>query len=1056
MSGVIAFFVRYKVWTNVLMLSIILFGVLYFAGMKYSFFPETRPDFLTVQVAYPGASPEEVEEGVVLKIEEALDGLDGVDRVTSVSRENFGVVTVEVLPEADMDRVVQDVKNAVDRINSFPLGSEKPVIFEQKFRSRALSVVLYGETDLYNLKYYAERLREDLLATPEISQVSVEGVPRLEFSIEVSEENLRRYNLSFRDVADAVGAENINLSGGKIDTRDEEILIRGNAREYFARELSGLVVRASGDGTPVLLKDVAVLRERWEDVPDKSYYDGHPAVILNIDKTADEDILAVAGTAKRLAEKFNDENARVHTVVLDDRTITLNERLDLLVSNGLVGLVLVVIALGFFLNLRMSFWVAVGIPFSFAGMFIVAGLVGITINVISLFGMIVVVGILVDDAIVVGENIYAHYESGKAPLRAAIDGTREMIGPVTTSVLTTIVAFLPFFFLDGFLGKFIWHMALVVIATLAFSLVESFFILPAHLAHSKGLHPHAEDNRIRKRIDAFIEWLTHRVYGRSLRFALQHKWLVVVTPVAAVMMTIGLLRGGLIGFTFFPFIDGDTLPVNISLVAGRQEADTDSLLARIERTAWQLNDEIRKERADGRDVIIGIKRDIGSNEFGESGSHTGRLTLQLLEGEQRDMDTPDLANRLRDMVGPVPEAQKITYGRVGFFGKPVSVSLLGNDLKQLTRARDMLVEELGNFPSLKDVTDSEQEGRREIDIRLRPQAYALGLTLRDVASQVRQGFFGLEVQRIQRGRDEIRVWVRYTEDDRSALGFVDRMRIRTPDGAEYPFSELASYSIARGLISINRLENQREIKVEANLADFNADLPPILQEIRDDVLPGVLSQVQGVRASFEGQSRNQAKTNASMRSAFSVALLAMFIMVILVFRSYLQAILVFGIIPIGILGAIWGHGIHGVQVNTLSLYGIIALTGIIINASIVLIDRINRNLRSGMTVFDAVYEGGLSRLRPIILTTATTALGLAPLILETSRQAQFLIPMAISVAYGLAFGTFILLIVVPASFLVLNRVRTLARTLLTRSRPAAEDVEPAVLESRHVATEEAS
>jgi multidrug efflux pump subunit AcrB len=1048
MNGIIAFFVRYRVWTNVLMFSIILFGFLFYRDLKFSFFPETRPDFLTVQVAYPGASPEEVEEGVVLKIEEAIDGLEGIDRVTSVSKENFGVVTVEVLPEAQMDIVVQDVKNAVDRINSFPLGSEKPVIFEQKFRTRALSVVLYGETDLYNLKYYAERMRDDLLATPEISQVDVAGVPRLEFSIELSEENLRRYDLRFRDVADAVGAENINLSGGKFDTRDEEILIRANAREYFARELAGLVVRASTDGTPVMLKDVATVRERWEDVPDKSYYDGHPAVVLNLEKTKEEDILAVAETAKRFVAKFNENHKQVKALVLDDRTVALNQRLDLLISNGLMGLALVVITLGFFLNLRLSLWVSVGIPFSFAGMFIVAGLTGITINVISLFGMIVVVGILVDDAIVVGENIYAHYERGKPPIRAAIDGAREMLAPVTASVLTTIIAFLPFFFLDGSLGKFIWHMALVVIATLAFSLIESFLILPAHLAHSKGLHPHAQDNRVRKRIDSFIEWLTHSVYGNTLRFALRHKWLVVVTPVAAVMITIGLIRGGLIGLTFFPYIDGDTMPVNLTLVAGRQEADTDSLLARIERTAWKMNDELKRERADGLDVVLGIKRDIGANEFGESGSHTGVLTLELLDGELRNIDTPELANRLREMVGPVPEAHKLTYGRVGFFGKPVSVSLLGNDLGQLMRARDLLVEELQNFPTLKDVTDSEQEGRREIDIRLKPQAYALGLTLRDVASQVRQGFFGLEIQRLQRGRDEIRVWVRYTEDDRSALGFIERMRIHAPNGAEYPFSELADYTLARGITSINRLENQREIKVEANLANFDDDLPPILQDIRANVMPKVLEQVRGVRASFEGQSRNQAKTGASMRVAFSIALLAMFILIVLVFRSYAQAALVFSIIPIGVLGAVWGHGIHGLQLNTLSLYGIIALTGIIINDSIVLIDQINRNLRAGKNVYDAVYDAGLSRLRPIILTTATTALGLAPLIFETSRQAQFLIPMAVSVAYGLAFGTFILLIVVPASFLVLNRVRGLWRQFVTQVRPSPEDVEPAVLETR--------
>ena len=1047
MTNIIAFFVRYRVWTNVLMFSTLLFGLLFLLNMKYSFFPETRPDNLNVQVAFPGASPEEVEEGVVLKIEEAIDGLEGIERVTSVSRENFGSVTVEITSDADMDDVLRDVKNAVDRINSFPLGSEKPVIFEQRFRSRALSVVLYGETDLYNLKYYAERMRDRLLATPEISQVTIEGVPRLEFSLELSEDDLRRYGLTFREVATAVGAENINLSGGKIDTRDEEILIRANAREYFAKELANLVVRGNPDGTIIYLKDIATIRERWEDIPDKTYYNSRTAVVLNIDKTREEDILAVAEQAKALVADFNDEHAQVQAEVLDDNTVSLQQRLSLLINNGLIGLALVIIALGFFLNLRLSFWVSVGIPFSFAGMFIIAGFSGITINVISLFGMIVVVGILVDDAIVVGENIYAHYEKGKPALQAAIDGTKEMVGPVTTSVTTTIVAFLPFFFLEGFLGKFIWHMALVVIATLFFSLIEAFLILPAHLAHSKGLHPHSQDRPLRKRIDRFIAWLTNNFYGTSLRFALRHKWITVVTPVAAVLMTVGLIRGGLIGVTFFPFIDGDTMPVNLSLVAGRQEADTDSILTRIERAGWELNSELKEERPDGKDVVIGIKRDIGSNDFGESGSHTGRVTLLLLPGEERNMDTPIIANRLREKVGDIPEAQKLTYGRIGFFGKPVSVSLLGNDLRQLTKARDMLVTELENFPSLKDVTDSEQEGRREIDIRLKPRAYALGLTLREIASQVRQGFFGLEVQRIQRGRDEIRVWVRYTEEDRSALGFIDQMRIRTPDGAEYPFSELAEYDIARGIITINRLENQREIKVEANLADFEADLPPILEEIRADVLPPILASVSGVRASFEGQSRNQEKTTRSMRTAFSVALLVMFILIVLVFRSYAQALLVFSIIPLGVLGAIWGHGIHGIQLNTLSIYGVIALAGIIINDSIVFIDQINRNLRSGTVVFEAVYEAGLSRLRPILLTTITTAAGLAPLILETSRQAQFLIPMAVSVAYGLIFGTFILLMVLPAGFLVINRVRLFwERRVLRRQEIPREHVEPAVKE----------
>ncbi len=1046
MKKVIAFFVKYPIWANVIMISTFGFGLIFLSQIRFSFFPEVEPDRLSIQVIFPGASPEEVEEGVILKIEENLDGLDGIDRVTSASRENFGLVNVELRKGEDIDKVLADVKNAVDRINSFPRGIEKPVIFEQKFRTRSVSIVLYGETDLFNLKYIADNLRDELLATPEISQVAIEGLPNLEFSIEVSETDLRRYRLTFNEIADAVAQANINISGGKFETTEEEILIRAYGRNYYAKEMQDIVVRGNPDGTAIYLKDVATIREQWEDVPDKRYYNSNTAVILNIDQTAQEDIIAIAETAKRIIKGFNEQNMAVQALILDDRTVVLNQRLNLLIKNGLIGLMLVIITLGFFLNLQLSFWVSIGIPFSFAGMFIVAGLAGITINVISLFGMILVVGILVDDAIVVGENIFAHYEKGVPAIKAAIDGTQEVLAPVFTSVITTMLAFSPFFFLDGTFGRFIWQMALVVVASLAFSLVEAFIILPTHLAHSKGLHPHQQDSKIRKRIEKFINYLTHRIYEPSLYYALKHKWITVVTPVSFVLLTIGLVGGGFIGATFFPFIDGDTLPVNISLVSGRQEADTDSVLVRLERASWAVNEEMKQERPDGRDVILGIERSIGTNDFGESGSHAGKLLLQLLDSEKRNMESFRIANRIREKVGVVPEAQNISFGRVSFFGKPVSVSLLGNNLEQMDLARELLVGELENFSTLKDVTDSNQKGRREINISLKPKAYSLGLTLQDVAGQVRQGFFGQEIQRIQRNKDEIRVWVRYKTADRSALGFLDRMRIRTPDGAAYPFSELATYSIERGITVINHLDRRREIKVEADLASQDLDLPPILAEIREDVVPRIKQLVPEVMFSFEGQSRDQEKFQRSLRKAFPIALLGMLILVILVFRSYLQAFMIFSLIPLSILGAIWGHGIQGIQLNTLSIYGILALTGIIINDSIVLLDQVNRNLRSGQKVFDAVYNGAIARLRPILLTTMTTAAGLGPIIMETSRQAQFLIPMAVSVAYGLIFGTFILLLVLPALILVMNKMRVLAHSFILRKKMSPEDVEPAVKE----------
>lgn len=1046
MKRIIEYLVRYPIWVTVMMFTIVIFGLISLAQMRFSFFPENPPDLIFVEVVYPGASPDEVAEGAVLKIEDNLDGLEGVDRLTSTSRENFGVVRVEIILGADIEKVLADVKNAVDRINSFPAGVENPVIYADQFRSRSLSIGLSGNTDLFSLKYLAEELRDELLATDEISQVSISGLPDLEIAIELSEADMRRYNLTFDEVRRAVSQANMNLSGGKFDTKDEEILIRAWGRDYYAHELLDIPVRGDGKETVVYLKDIADVRETWEDAPDKVYYNDQPSVLLSINQTQDEDIIAIADKTYDVLAQFKSQHPGIDATIHRDTTTPLRQRIELMLKNGLLGLVLVLICLGFFLNLRLSFWVAVSIPFSFAGMFIIASAWGITINVLSLAAMIIVVGILVDDAIVVGENIFAHFERGKPALQAAIDGTIEVLPPVVTSVMTTVIVFTAFFFLNGMMGKMMWQMGLVVVASLLFSLAEAFLILPSHLAHSKGLSGKQKVSKIRQNIEGFIKRFTHNIYSPVLKWAIDYKWVVVVMPVAFVLITIGLLRGGLIGVTFFPNIDGDDVPINLSLVPGRQEADTDSVLARIEAIAWEVNEEMSAERDDGNPIIVGIERNIGSNDFGESGSHTGKLDIELLDGEIRQMDSYIIANRIREAVGVVPEAQNITFGSSGRFGKAVAVSLLGMDQEQLSKARDLLKAEMEKMTTIKDVTDTDQQGRREIDIQLKPRAYSLGLTLNDVAGQVRQGFFGLEIQRIQRGRDEIKVWVRYRPEDREALASLDNMRIRTADGSSYPFSELADYSIERGVTQITHLNRKREIKVEANQANVRDDLPPILEEIRTSILPPILSQVQGVTAQFEGQSREQAKMMKSMQIAFSIALISMFVMVVLVFRSYAQAVIVFALIPIGILGAFWGHGLHNLQVSMLSFIGIIALAGIIINDSIVFVDQINRYLRSGQTVYNAVFNSGMSRLRPILLTTLTTSLGMGPLIFETSRQAQFLIPMGLSIAYGLLFGTVILLLILPASYMVINSVRQYIARMLGATNVTPESVEPAVRE----------
>jgi multidrug efflux pump subunit AcrB len=1050
MERIVRFFTLYPVWTNVLFFAVLFFGILVLSQMKYSFFPETPPDVINVSVTYPGASPEEIEEGIILKIEENVEGLEGIDRVTSISRENFGSVRIEIISGYDVDKLTNDVKNAVDRINSFPVGIEKPVVAEQKFQDAVMTIVMAGKTDRYQLKYIADRFRDDLILTEEISQAEIGGLPNLEISIEVSEEKLRRYGLSFTEIANAVRGFNINLSGGKFETRDEEILIRGYNRQYYAEEFDNIAVRGGRDGSVVFLRDVATVREKWEDSPEKVYFNGQPAVVLSISKTISEDILAIRERAQELIDQFNAEDNGIRMEILDDRTIALRGRLSLMINNGLLGLLLVIISLTFFMNLRLSFWVAIGIPFSFAGMFIFAGLYGITINVISLFGMIIVVGILVDDAVVVGENIYSHYERGKKPLQAAIDGTIEVFPAVVTSVATTIIAFLPYFFLDGRLGKFIWHVSLVVILSLIFSLIESLLILPAHLAHSKGLHPHKEDKPMRRRIENLIKWFTNDVYGPFLNRSMRHKWFTMAMPLALTLLVVGLLRGGFIKATFFPFIDGDTMPVNLSLTPGTQEHITDSLLARIEALAPAVNDRLREMRDDDADVLIKVRRQIGSNDFGETGSHTGKLNFELLPGEEREMDSFIIANIMREMTGEIPAAEKITFGQAGIFGRAVSLSLLGNNIDELQNAKATLKRELGAMDELKDITDSDQVGLREIRLELKPRAYALGLTLADVANQVRDGFFGREIQRLQRGRDEIKVWVRYREADRASIDKLREMRIRTADGRAFPFTEVATFHMDRGLILINHLDRLREIKVEADMVNPEGDIANILDYIRNEVMPEILAANPGVRVSYEGQSRSQQKVARSAQKAFPLALAGIVILMILVFRSYLQSLLVFGLIPLGVVGAFIGHGIHGIPVNMLSLFGIIALSGIIVNDSIVFIDQINRNLRKGMEVVAAVHKAGISRMRPILLTTFTTVLGLGPLILEKSRQAQFLIPMAVSVAYGLILTTFLILLILPSAFLVLNRLRLGWYRHIRGQQVSARDVEPAIREMRHL------
>ncbi len=1056
MKALIKYFIKYPVAGNVIMILILIFGYFGLKQLKKTFFPISESKIINVTAVYPGSSPEEIEVGIILKMEQGLKGVSGIEQISSVSKENLGSVTVEVKKEFDTDDVLQDVKNAVDQINSFPDGMEPASVVKKEARNFAINFALSGDVDLKTLKRFAKRVESDLLAVDGISKIGISGYPSEEIEITFRENDLQAYNLTLDQATQAVRRSNLEITGGTVKGKTEELLVRARSKKYYADELMGIVLKTTNDGRIVRLSDVANARDIWSDNPNRSYLNGKPSVVVTMSNTNDEDIIFVADETRKFVAEFNEKNDVVKATIIRDGSITIRQRIKLLSKNGLIGFLLVFIILTLFLNYRLAFWVALSIPISFAGMFMIAGTSDLTINVMSLFGMILVVGILVDDGIVIGENIYQHWERGKTPLKAAIDGTMQVLPAVISAVLTTVVAFSTFFFLDGPLGNFAPDLAFVVISTLLFSLVEGALILPAHIGYSKALQrkPKKGFDKIMEsvevRMNKVMMFMRDRMYAPLYRLALNYRAVTLAFFLMLFMITIGGIRGGFIDLTFFPSIGSDNVSINLELPAGSRDYRTEEILIKIEQAAQQVNEEIKSTREDGRDVIVNIERTVGP------GSNTGKISLRLLDAEILKMESFEIANAVRDKVGDVPEANKLTFGGGTIFGKPVSVSLLGNNLKELDAAKNALKAELNKMTALKDVVDNEQKGIREVNIELKDKAYLLGLNLQQVVGQVRQGFFGSEVQRLQRGEDEVKVWVRYNLEDRNSLGKLENMRIRTSNGEEFPFKEVATYTIERGIIAINHLNTKREVRVEAEMANPNESSTAINSDIRNNIAPAVLANFPSVSYSFEGQSKQAAKTGISFQKVAPIIGILMVALVSLTFRSVPQAAVIFIIIPFGIIGVGWGHFFHDKAMSLLSGFGVIALIGVMVNDSLVLVSAMNELLKEGKTFKEAVYEAGRSRFRPILLTSLTTIAGLGPLITETSRQAQFLIPMAIAVAYGLGIATLTTLFLLPTLLLLLNDVRR-GFTFVTNGGwyrwktpvPGPEEVEPAVIEMGH-------
>ena len=1054
MKKVISYFIKFPVAVNVLIFAFIIFGSIGVSSIKSSFFPLTDSKLIRINLIYPGASPAEMEEGVVLKIEDNLKGIVGVDRVTSVSQENSASISVETVKGKNIDVVLADVKNAVDRVPYFPSGMEPPIIAKVETTRQTISFTLSGgEIPLKTLKLYAREVENDLRAIEGISQVSISGFPEEEIAISVRENDLRAFNLSFQDVANAVSRTNILITGGNIKTSEEDYLIRASNRSYYGDELNNIIVRAEPNGNIIRLNDVADVKDTWSETPDRIFFNDKKAINITVSNTNSEDLIVSAEDVRQYIDKFNQQYDNVQLNVSSDSSITLNQRTELLVKNAAMGVALVLLFLAIFLNARLAFWVAIGIPISFFGMFIFAAQMGVTINVLSLFGMIIVIGILVDDGIVIGENIYHHYEKGKSPIRAAIDGTIEVLPPVVSALLTTMIAFATFFFLDGRIGEFFGEVSTVVILTLLVSMIEALIILPAHVAHSRALQ--REDRKpnkvnaffikLNQGADTYLVKFRDAFYVPYLRFFLKNKFLGFAIPIALFIFSIGALGGGIVGMSFFPRIASDTVSINLKMPQGTNEKITDSIISSIEDNVWILNEDYDKADFNNQSVVQNVIKRIGP------GTSNASLTVNLLPGELRgELPSQEVTNKIRDLSGKIYGAESLTFGSGGNFGgSPVAVSLLGNNITELKAAKDELKAELIANPVLKDVSDNDPAGIKEIQIQLKDKANILGLNLQSVMSQVRSGFFGFQAQRFQRGQDEIRVWVRYKKEDRSSIKDLDDMWINTPSGSKVPFSEIANYKIERGDVAINHLEGKREIQITSDLKSPDVSASDVLDDVKNRIMPEITSKYPTVSALYEGQNREASKTINSLKLVGPIILILIYMVIAFTFRTYSQPLLLMILIPFSIIGVVFGHFVHGFMINILSWLGIIALIGIMVNDGLVLIGKFNGYLKEGMTYNEALVQAGKSRFRAIFLTSLTTIAGLAPLLLETSMQAQFLKPMAVSISYGIGIATVLTLVMLPLLLSVSNSIKVFIKWMVTGKEITKEEVERAIIESKY-------
>ncbi|MCH2073726.1 MAG: efflux RND transporter permease subunit [Puniceicoccaceae bacterium] len=1048
----IRWFTQNGVAANLLAGITIITGIFATMNIKLELFPELDLDIVSVTAPYPGAAPEEVESGIVELIEDRIQDVDGIKKMTATAGEGIGTLLVEVERGYDATEISDKIKMRIDTIDNLPEEAEEPTVEELLIRNEVISLAIYGNAEVKTLKEIAEFIRDELSVRESITQVDIKGVAEFEISINVSEISLREYGLTFDDIVRAIRSSSVDIPGGSIKSLGGEILLRTTGKAYTGSGFEDIPVITRQDGAVVRVRDLATVEDGFVDDPLITEFNGQRAVLLRIYAVGDESALDVSSRVQAFAKTINNDLPEgIQVEVFRDFTYYLKGRLQMLIENGIYGLLLVLLILTLFLRPSLAFFVMLGIPISFLGSMLFLPALGISINLASLFGFILVLGIVVDDAIIVGESVFTQSQKhGGAGVEASVAGTKKVSIPVTFAVLTTIVAFLPILTIPGFLGKFFYPIPVVVIATLIWSLIQSKLVLPYHLTLCKvGSKKREKINWLQsqqRKIADSLEGFIENRYRPFLKLAINFRYATAASFIAILMIMFGILGGKHLPFVFFPPVPSDYIVAKLVMPEGTPVALTTRAIEQMQSGLDQLIEEIKKEGHgepfDNAVVTIGGQPFEGSGgPMGDMGNSTStniaEIAVELIKredltgsGDIESLSAPNLANRWRELIGPVAGVKELSFNAnaAGGAGMPIDIQLTGRDFATLQTASAAIKAKLASYEGLFDIKDNYSSGMREIQLDIHPTAQPLGLRQADLGRQVRAAFYGVEAQRIQRGRDDIKVMVRYPLDERQSVENLEDLRIRTPDGREVPFDQVADLEITEGFSSITRVDRRRVINITADADKGVADLGLIKASLKDKkraagFLTTITDDYPGITWSFQGEAREQADIFASLGQMTLIAIFLIYALLAVPLKSYVQPVIVMIVIPFGLIGAIGGHILMGQPMSILSVLGFVALAGVVVNDSLVLVDFINHERKEGKPLRLAIEDAGAQRFRPIILTSLTTFAGLLPVLFETSLQAQFLIPMAVSLSFGVLFATFITLLLVPAFYSILEDIR---------------------------------